>query len=314
MIAAHGSTPDAGTEVPGLVDVARELYPLPPAEFVVARNERADGLRKEQPELARAVKELPKPVLAAWLTTLALRERADLIEPLLDLGKELREAHRGGDVAAVRALDRQRRAMTTNAVRELGALAEEHGQLLSAAVADQVAATLHAAVIDDDARLALSSGTLTKPLQASGFGAVDLFGALGAPSSGRTSTEPASPPDRRPGGERAHAEAETAAARRAAERAGQELTAAQRAAAQITRELEAAAQQHQQARAAALQAESELDELRRQLAEREHAAEQAAHRAAGAQREHEQLQRRHEAAAEAVARTTRHVAEQRLGT
>lgn len=76
-----------------LDDVAEELYGLPPEEFTEVRNARAKEIGATgNRELAAEVRRLPKPTVAAWLANALVRTRATMVEELIALGSELREA------------------------------------------------------------------------------------------------------------------------------------------------------------------------------------------------------------------------------
>lgn len=75
--------------------VAAELYGLRPEEFTAARDAhvaeaRTAGERAE----AKRIAALRKPTLAVWAANLLARSDADQARRLLELGQELREAHR----------------------------------------------------------------------------------------------------------------------------------------------------------------------------------------------------------------------------
>ena len=75
-----------------LDEIVRELYVLPPTDFVAARNElvrqaRAAGSR----EIAERLQHLRRPTRSAWLVNLLARD-AEAMQRLSTLGRELREA------------------------------------------------------------------------------------------------------------------------------------------------------------------------------------------------------------------------------
>ena len=76
-----------------LRDIAQRLYGLRPDEFTGARTAaektaRADGDK----ELAAAVKALRRPAVAAWAVNLLVRHRRELVDQVVELGEQLRQA------------------------------------------------------------------------------------------------------------------------------------------------------------------------------------------------------------------------------
>jgi hypothetical protein len=74
-------------------EIAAELYLVPPARFVTARDEvvrqaRAAGHR----ELARELQALRRPTSSAWLINALTRHRRDRMQQLFAVGRELRQA------------------------------------------------------------------------------------------------------------------------------------------------------------------------------------------------------------------------------
>ncbi len=164
--------------------VAAELYGLPPDDFTSARNSRATEARLGgDVELAGAIKRLRRPTITAWLANLLVRERPNDLNELLGLGEQMRRAQAALAGNELRRLSRQRHPMVT-ALRD-GAmrLAADLGKLVSDATAQELELTLEAAFADPDAAAALRSGRLTAAMHYSGFGPVDLTGALATPLS-----------------------------------------------------------------------------------------------------------------------------------
>src|SRR6266542_6806987 len=74
-------------------EVARELYGLPPEEFVAARDQRAAQARSEgDRESSRRIRELRRPTLAAWAVNQLVRDQPQTADQILSLGSELRQA------------------------------------------------------------------------------------------------------------------------------------------------------------------------------------------------------------------------------
>lgn len=161
----------------GIVDtapidrIADELYALPPAEFVAARDAHARlAADRGDKALAKQVSALRKPTSSAWaLNLLARRDASDLAEALA-LGDELRTAQeelRGG---ALRQLSARRRAVLSALVRRVETLAGDAGQPLGPDAVQQVRTTLTAALADAVLGARIRAGRLVKPVEQSGFG------------------------------------------------------------------------------------------------------------------------------------------------
>ncbi len=132
-----------------LLEIADELYALPLADFTPARDAKAKELKGT--DLAARVKAFKKPSLAAWVVNLLVRHETEQVEQVLAVGAALREAQASMSGDELRALTRQRRQLTAAVTTRARALAREHGQKVTEAVADQVEATLTAAMVDEGA-------------------------------------------------------------------------------------------------------------------------------------------------------------------
>jgi hypothetical protein len=255
-------------ETDELLEIADELYALTPAEFTAARDARAKELKGT--DLGKAVKALKKPGVAAWVVNLLVRRSTDQVDTLLNVGAALREAQAAMSAGELRALTKQRRQVTAAVTQQARQLAAEAGHKVTPAVADQVEATLTAAMVDVECGRAVRSGLLVAPLQSNGVDPVDegelaaalaLPDALGFSATAREAPEPG-PPDLRvvpdpDAGAKARAAAE--------ERLGQAAASYDEAAAAHA---EAAADVDRLS-ARSLQLQAELDELRRRLADLE---------------------------------------------
>lgn len=164
-----------------LLEIAEELYGLEPGEFTAARDARVKELAGT--ELAPLVKALRKPATAAWVVDLLVREETEQVEQVIALGAVFREAQEGMDGPQLRDLTRQRRQLTAAVTRRARELADERGIRVTDVVAEQVEATLTAAMIDPDAARAVRSGLLVGPLTATGLGPVDVATAVAAPDA-----------------------------------------------------------------------------------------------------------------------------------
>ncbi|MGN6600732.1 MAG: hypothetical protein ACTHMW_15810 [Actinomycetes bacterium] len=161
------------TESPDLPALLDELYGLPPEEFIAARDAEAKQLKASGAprELLSVVKGARRPTVAAWLLNTLVRERADQVQPFLQLGEGLREAQATLQGDQLRALSRQRQQLIAALVREVRGLAGERGRRLSDAIVRELEETLDAALADPDAAAALASGRLVSGLEHVGFGA-----------------------------------------------------------------------------------------------------------------------------------------------
>jgi hypothetical protein len=178
------------------------------------------------------------------------------------------------DAAELRALTKQRRQLTSAVTQQARRIALDEGHKLTDAVADQVEATLTAAMLDPQCASAVRSGLLTASLAATGVDEVDVGSAVAVPealgfaASPTTAAEPAPPELRVLEGE---GEDEAARRREAAEQA---LADAEEAVADAEQELTSAQESVAELQARGLQVQSEIDELRRRLSELESSAEE----------------------------------------
>ncbi|MFF3917526.1 hypothetical protein ACFYZB_29315 [Streptomyces sp. NPDC001852] len=155
--------------------VADELYGLRPEEFVAARDRRALEARKAGDQaLAREIGALRRPSLAAWVGNLLVRRRPEEVQPLLDLGEELRRAHRELDGPQLRKLVRRQREVVGALGRQARRLAAEAGRPVGEGVQREVEETLHAVLAEPEAAREWAAGRLVKPLSATfGFPEAD---------------------------------------------------------------------------------------------------------------------------------------------
>ena len=264
-----------------LLETAAELYGLPLAEFTPARDARAKSLRGT-PEAA-AVKALRKPSTAAWVVNLLVRFETDQVAQLLEVGAGLRAAQASLDATQLRELTVQRRQLTAAMTTRARALARERGLRVTDAVAEQVEQTLTAAMVDEGAAAAVASGLLVVPMVATGFTPVDAAAAVALPEALGHVAAPAS--------RELHAVAGGSAADAGRAEAEQALAAARVALKTATSRRDVAARRLSSRQAHALQVQSELEELRRRIADLEDAAQAADDELAAAEEEHEEAER-----------------------
>jgi hypothetical protein len=263
-----------------LDSVTDELYGLEPGEFTATRNERAKQARADGDRaLAEQIKALDKPTTAAWLVNQLARQLGDQLEPLIDLGRELREATAGISGEELRALTRQRHQLVHALVQEARRLGARHGTRVTDAVAGDVQRTLDASLADPDVAEAVLSGRLARATEYAGFG--EPMSGQGPPTSRRAARKR---PER--GGATKTQVTDLAARRReGAERAAAEAEDRLRAA---RSEHESAVEAEEDASASREQAEQRLERLRAEL----DTAHQEARAAGQAERRaHEHVQR-----------------------
>lgn len=246
--------------VEDLLGIADELYALPLGDFTAARDARAKALKGT--DLAAPVKGLKKPSLAAWVVNLLVRRDADQAGQVIELGAALRGAAAGMQGEELRALTRQRRQLTAAVTTGARSLASAEGVKVTRAVADQVEATLTAAMLDSRCADAVRSGLLVTALASTGVDEVDLGSAvatLDAMGFTPTAVEP-TPPELHLVPDPDADEKALDAARKQVEEAGTAVSVARSALTEATStvaELEARS----------MQVQAEIEEVKRRLAE-----------------------------------------------
>lgn len=168
-----------------VADAARALYAVPLAEFIASRKALAASAKAGGD--AAAVKEilaLRKPTLTAWAMNLVPRADSSTLADVVGLGARMRAAQSQLDTATLTSVRGERDAALTAYIASVVKAAEGEGVSLSAGARDEVRASAIAALADVSASKALASGQLTRALSYSGFGEVDLSGAVGVTSSG----------------------------------------------------------------------------------------------------------------------------------
>lgn len=251
-----------------LLEIADELYALPLTDFTLARDARARALKGTP--LAARVKALRKPSTAAWVVDLLVRREAGQVEQVLSVGAALREAQAAMSAAELRTLTRQRRQLTAAVTTQARRLAAEEGLRVTESVAEQVEATLTAAMVDADCGRAVRSGLLVAALRTTGvepLAADELAAALAAPEAlGFAATAREAPrdsvPDLRVVPDPDRAARLLVEAEDRLEAAVEELDEAQAAHDGVTAEWE-------RLEARSLQLQAGIDELRRRLADLE---------------------------------------------
>jgi hypothetical protein len=249
-----------------LLAIADELYALPLADFTPRR----DALVKEHrahKELAARVKALHKPSVAAWVVNLFVRRDPAQVEQVLEVGAALRQAQADLSADDLRALTRQRRQLTSAVTTSARRMAREEGHKVTQAVADQVEATLTAAMLDEGAAAAVRSGLLVTTLAATGMEQVDAAGAVAvAEALGFTAAPREAEPPPRP---ELHVVPDPDADAKALAAADERLAEAEAGLASAREAHEAASGDVDALEARTLQLQAEVDELRGRIAELE---------------------------------------------
>jgi hypothetical protein len=169
-----------GVDLKAVID---ELYGVTPAEFTKLRDGKAKAARDDgDSDLAEAIKQLRKPTSSAWLANILARERESEIQELLELGEAMREAQQNLQGEALRTLSQQRSQVIAAMVRDARGLAEDQGQKTGNSVADELYATLEAALADEGVGAAVEAGRLTTAIRYTGIGEVDLSAAVAGAS------------------------------------------------------------------------------------------------------------------------------------
>ena len=249
-----------------LLEIADDLYALPLADFTPAR----DALAKEHKadkSLAASIKGLRKASVAAWVVNLLVRRDPDQVDQVLAVGEALRDAQDNLDATQLREFTKQRRQLTASVTTAARRMAREEGVKTTQSVADQVEATLTAAMLEPDAARAVRSGLLVTALAATGLGDLDLSGAVAVPEALGFSAKarPVAPPDpsKRP---QLHVVPDPDADVKARAAADERLADAKAILKETEKEHRAARRSVEKLQARTLQIQSEIDELRTQIA------------------------------------------------
>jgi hypothetical protein len=166
-----------------------DLYGLPLDEFVPKRTELEKRLRKEgDRERAAAVKQLPKPSVAAWAVNQASRCRPKERGALLEASGELRDVQErllAGDASAAdleKAVAKQREAIDGLVEAAAGLLTSE-GRSMGDATLARARETFAAVATDPELAELVEAGTLDRERQANGLGLGGLAAAEPAAAS-----------------------------------------------------------------------------------------------------------------------------------
>jgi hypothetical protein len=156
-----------------LDDDLDELFTLPPAQFIRARNALAERLRRAgRKDQAAEVKRLPRPSATVWAINRTAREAPKTVAEMVDAVARLEQAQAARSPDLHEAIARERQARGRVLQLALARLAE--GGHASAETVRRVSATLLGAAGDRSARADLTRGRLSEDRQATGF---DLLAA-----------------------------------------------------------------------------------------------------------------------------------------
>jgi hypothetical protein len=157
----------------------QQLYAAPPAGFTALRTELvAEAKSAGDQDLAKQVSSLRKPTVAAWAVNHFVRTHPDALAEFRSFAELLREAQRTLDADQLRALGRERARRVDALGLQIVASAREAGQSVGAGALAEVHETLVALIADEEAEKKILTGALVKALSYSGFGSVDIEGAV----------------------------------------------------------------------------------------------------------------------------------------
>lgn len=241
-----------------LDDARRELYALPPEQFVPRRAELARAARTagDRPG-AQAVMALRKPSKSASLLNRLAAARPDKIVELLDLGIDFHRAQGDPDPDRLYELTVRRRRLVAGLAGLATTASGEPAP--TPAVHEEMVGTLNAAMADEGAGARLARGELIAAIEWSGLGSG--FGGLDGTAGGPVLR--LLPGGRAPRATATTERADPARSAAADTAAAEEARAEQKAAQQEAAEQEAARWDatKQRARAAERTAQSQLDRL-----------------------------------------------------
>jgi len=155
-------------------DAVRELYAVPPDEFMVKRSELAARAREAGDAAAAAtIGKLRKPTVAAWLVNALVLSDPSVVDRLAELGDRLRDAQGRLDTGRLRQLSAERREVVDRLTAQ--AFRRNSRAQPPAALRDEVTGTFDAAIADPE--VASRLGRLQRAEHWSGFGFLPTDGA-----------------------------------------------------------------------------------------------------------------------------------------
>ncbi|MDT5089747.1 MAG: hypothetical protein QOG47_2454 [Mycobacterium sp.] len=233
------------------------LYSVEPEGFTALRRQLADAAKQRgDAAAAKWISAARKPTTAAWIVNSLVLGNKDVRPRLSKLGDQLRSAHASMDGERIRKLSAEQRHTVDDLVR--AGLQDADVKNPSAAIREDVAGTLHAAIADTE--VAERLGRLTKAERWSGFGGFGAASPVSTAAVGKPA-DAADDPDRRRDESKAQlaqAKQELAAAQRRREKTRRELEKAQRDLAAATKARDAAEQADRDAAASVQKAQAQL--------------------------------------------------------
>jgi len=164
-----------------------ELLRVPPSEFVAARRDlahrlKADGQRARADEVAK----LRRPPVTAWALDRVAHDHPEAITDLLAIGERLRSATSNalrGDASDLRAIRADERSAVDLVVHHGLDAVTATGQKAGEPLRQRMAATVRAALGDEQIARALAVGRLVDEYEPTGFGfsTADLKAAITPP-------------------------------------------------------------------------------------------------------------------------------------
>lgn len=179
--AAQGSTSaEFGSRTPPDFEAAvDELYGVPPADFLPRRTALVAQARAAKDKaLSARIGKLRKPSAAAAQVNALVRARPDLRESIEEVGARLRAAQATMHGTALTALRPDRDRVIQEILAAATDMCRGLGQSLTPAAAAEIRDTVIAAIASAEASAVVTSGRLTRALQYSGFGDIDLADAV----------------------------------------------------------------------------------------------------------------------------------------
>jgi hypothetical protein len=154
------------------VDAARdELYGLDPDEFMARRGELTQAAKSaSDTAAAKTIGGLRKPTRSAYAVNLLVRAQPDAPDRLEELAGRLRDAQRRLDGGALRELSIERNKLVDELAR---AALKAAGKGATAALRDEIAGTISAAIADPEVLERMRSGALVRAESWSGLGVAD---------------------------------------------------------------------------------------------------------------------------------------------
>jgi len=249
-----------------------QLYQLPLAEFVGARNALAKGAGED----AATIRALQKPNVAAWAVNQLYWRHRKVYDELIARAEDLRATHQAaarGKGADLRGASRDHEQAVEAALKATLSVLVDEGQPAADATRQAIATTLRGLPAAEP------PGRLTRPLEARGFEMLGGFAAAAAAGKVKAMAAPAPAAAPRP----AKSGGKDAAAAKAAAR--EQMAAAREALAAAARATRVAEQTVRRQEFEAARAARDADKARQRVSDAERAVDEAQQALAEAERE-----------------------------